>query len=188
MRILTVSDKVEPVLYGPYIRERVGQIDLILACGDLPYYYLEYIVSLLDRPLYYVHGNHDKAILRPSDLNPLSGPPSLGWAVNLHRDTARFQGLLLAGLEGCRVYNPGAPYQYSEAQVKAQIRRLGLRLLGESAALWALPGHFDHPRAAARDPGRGGSAASRFRELFVVSAAVPAQVDDPRPPAHLQPQ
>ena len=129
MRILTVSDKVEPVLYGPYIRERVGQIDLILACGDLPYYYLEYIVSLLDRPLYYVHGNHDKAILRPSDLNPLSGPPSLGWAVNLHRDTARFQGLLLAGLEGCRVYNPGAPYQYSEAQVKAQIRRLGLRLL-----------------------------------------------------------
>jgi len=36
MRILTVSDKVEPVLYGPYIRERVGKIDLVLACGDLP--------------------------------------------------------------------------------------------------------------------------------------------------------
>jgi uncharacterized protein len=129
MRILTVSDKVEPVLYGPYIRERVGQIDLILACGDLPYYYLDYIVSLLDRPLYYVHGNHDKAILRPTDLTKIPGPTSLGWAVNLHRHTVHFQGLLLAGLEGCRVYNPGAPYQYSEAQVKAQIRRLGLRLL-----------------------------------------------------------
>ena len=188
MRILTVSDKVEPVLYGPYIRERVGQIDLILACGDLPYYYLEYIVSLLDRPLYYVHGNHDKAILRPSDLNPLSGPPSLGWAVNLHRDTARFQGLLLAGLEGCRVYNPGAPYQYSEAQVKAQIRRLGLRLLANRLRygryLDILITHAPPPR----DRGRGGSAASRFRELFGVSAAVPAQADDPRPPAHLQPQ
>ena len=60
MRILTVSDKVEPVLYGPYIRERVGKVDLILACGDLPYYYLEYIVGLLDVPLFYVHGNHDK--------------------------------------------------------------------------------------------------------------------------------
>jgi uncharacterized protein len=129
MRILTVSDKVEPVLYGPYIRERVGRIDLILACGDLPYYYLEYIVSLLDRPLYYVHGNHDKAILRPTDLNPMSGPASLGWAVNLHTRTARFQGLLLAGLEGCRVYNPGAPYQYDEPQVRAQAFRLGLRLL-----------------------------------------------------------
>ena len=97
MRILTVSDKVEPVLYGPYIRERVGQIDLILACGDLPYYYLEYIVSLLDRPLYYVHGNHDKAILRPSDLNPLSGPPSLGWAVNLHQHTRTFPGVAAGG-------------------------------------------------------------------------------------------
>ena len=80
MRILTVSDKVEPVLYGPYIRERVGQIDLILACGDLPYYYLEYIVSLLDRPLYYVHGNHDKAILRPSEPESAVRPaqPGLG--------------------------------------------------------------------------------------------------------------
>jgi Icc-related predicted phosphoesterase len=129
MRILTISDKVEPVLYGPYIRERVGHVDLILACGDLPYYYLEYIVSLLDRPLYYVHGNHDRAILRPTDLNPMSGPVSLGWAVNLHTHTARFQGLLLAGLEGCRVYNPGAPYQYDESQVRVQVLRLVLRLL-----------------------------------------------------------
>ena len=129
MRILTVSDKVEPVLYGPYIRERVGQIDLILACGDLPYYYLEYIVSLLDRPLYYVHGNHDKAILRSTDPHSMSSSADLGWAVNLHVRTARFQGLLLAGLEGCRVYNPGAPYQYAESEVKTQVLRLGLRLL-----------------------------------------------------------
>ena len=129
MRILTVSDKVEPVLYGPYIRERVGHIDLILACGDLPYYYLEYIVSLLDRPLYYVHGNHDRAIPHRTELSPLSGPASLGWAVNLHLRTVRFQGLLLAGLEGCRAYNPGAPYQYDESQVRAQMLQLGLRLL-----------------------------------------------------------
>lgn len=129
MRILTVSDKVEPVLYGPYIRERVGHIDLILACGDLPYYYLEYIVSLLDRPLYYVHGNHDKAVLHPADLNPMTGQTSLGWAVNLHVHTTSHQGLLLAGLEGCRLYNPGAPYQYSESQVQKQVLLLGLRLL-----------------------------------------------------------
>ena len=129
MRILTVSDKVEPVLYGPYIRERVGHIDLILACGDLPYYYLEYIVSLLDRPLYHVHGNHDKAIPRPIDLSPLSGPSGLGWAVNLHLRTVRFQGLLLAGLEGCRAYNLGAPFQYDESQVRTQVFLLGLRLL-----------------------------------------------------------
>jgi uncharacterized protein len=129
MRILTVSDKVEPVLYGPYIRERVGHIDLILACGDLPYYYLEYIVSLLDRPLYYVHGNHDKAILHLTDSSSMSGPAGLEWGTNLHTHTACHEGLLLAGLEGCQVYNPGAPYQYDESQVRAQVLRLGLRLL-----------------------------------------------------------
>ena len=74
MRILTVSDKVEPVLYSPYIRERVGQIDLILACGDLPDYYLEYIVGVLDAPLYFVHGNHDKVTPPPNLVRGLLQP------------------------------------------------------------------------------------------------------------------
>lgn len=131
MRILTVSDKVEPVLYGPYIRERVGAIDLILACGDLPDYYLEYIVGLLNAPLYFVHGNHDQAHAAPvvepfgarRDASPLS------WAVDLHRRKANHGGLLLAGFEGCRRYNPNVPFQYTEAEVAWQTRLLGARLL-----------------------------------------------------------
>jgi len=128
MRILSVSDKVEPVLYGPYIRERVGKIDLILACGDLPYYYLEYIVSLLDAPLYFVHGNHDRVVpkLSPNKLD--CTPRGLSWANNLHERTINYQGLLLAGLEGCRRYNPHAPFQYSECEVRGQVFWLGQRL------------------------------------------------------------
>jgi len=128
MRILTVSDKVEPVLYGPYIRDRVGQVDLILACGDLPYYYLEYIVGLLDAPLYFVHGNHDKVIQPPSDMSPVCNPAAFNWAEDLHRRTVNHHGVLLAGLEGCRMYNPGAAFQYSEATVKGQVFWLGQRL------------------------------------------------------------
>lgn len=132
MRILTVSDKVEPVLYGPYIRERVGKVDLILACGDLPYYYLEYIVGLLDVPLYYVHGNHDKVIIQPGNAN-LGELPTIvtpmSWAINLHMRGRCHDGLLLAGLEGCREYNPGAPFQYREGAVRWQVELLGLRLL-----------------------------------------------------------
>ncbi len=128
MRILTVSDMVEPVLYGPYIRERVGTIDLIVACGDLPYYYLEYIVGLLDRPLCYVHGNHDKVIVRSSDPLAHGGAETFTWATNLHMRAVNHAGLLLAGLEGCRVYNPGAPFQYSETEVKMQALRLGSQL------------------------------------------------------------
>lgn len=132
MRILTVSDKVEPVLYGPYIRERVGKVDLVLACGDLPYDYLEYIVSLLDASLYYVHGNHDKIIGRLPNkwADPTAGfSPALDWGANLHMCPVNHGGLLLAGLEGCRRYKPDAPFQYSEPEVRWQTRRLGARLL-----------------------------------------------------------
>jgi Icc-related predicted phosphoesterase len=50
------------------------------------------------------------------------------WGENLHRRTVRHGNLLLAGLEGCRVYNPGAPFQYSEAQVNWQALWLGWQL------------------------------------------------------------
>jgi Icc-related predicted phosphoesterase len=129
MRILSVSDKVEPVLYGPYIRERVGKIDLVLACGDVPYYYLEYIVGLLDAPLYYVHGNHDKEMPRPSLMDTGGVTPGFEWADNLHVRKVNHKGLLLAGLEGCRMYNPGAPFQYTELEVRRQVMVLGQRLL-----------------------------------------------------------
>lgn len=129
MRILSVSDKVEPVLYGPYIRERVGKIDLVLACGDIPYHYLEYIVGLLDAPLYYVHGNHDKVIPEPSMIESAELKIGFGWADNLHMRRVSHGGLLLAGLEGCRMYNPAAPFQYTEAEVRHQIFTLGRRLL-----------------------------------------------------------
>ncbi len=130
MRILTVSDKVEPVLYGPYLRERVGKIDLVLGCGDLPGYYLEYIVGLLDAPLFYVHGNHDRPA--PPDPKLPAGlderPNIVEWGVNLHELAVRYRGLLLAGLEGCRMYNPGAPFQYNEGQVGWQVFGLLQRL------------------------------------------------------------
>ncbi len=130
MRILTVSDKVEPVLYGPYLRERVGKIDLVLGCGDLPGYYLEYIVGSLDAPLFYVHGNHDPA--RNTDATP---PTTVGhehtvsdWGNDLHGRTVSYRGLLLAGLDGCRRYNPSAPYQYTEIEVAWQVILLMRRL------------------------------------------------------------
>jgi hypothetical protein len=48
MRALVISDKVEPILYGPAINDRVGAVDLILSCGDLPFYYIEYIISMVN--------------------------------------------------------------------------------------------------------------------------------------------
>ena len=58
MRILAICDHVEPILYSGGIVDRIGDVDLILSCGDLPAYYIEYIVSMLNRPCYFVFGNH----------------------------------------------------------------------------------------------------------------------------------
>ena len=62
MKILTVSDKVVGFIYSPQIREKFGDVELVLSCGDMPFYYLEYIVSILNVPLLYVMGNHDKRV------------------------------------------------------------------------------------------------------------------------------
>src|SRR5215210_4093008 len=60
MKILAISDEVVEFLYGPQLKEQYADVDLVLGCGDLPFYYLEYIVTVLNVPLYYVPGNHDR--------------------------------------------------------------------------------------------------------------------------------
>ncbi|HEC36180.1 MAG TPA: metallophosphoesterase, partial [Anaerolineae bacterium] len=107
MKILALSDQVVEAIYSPHIRERFGDVDLLLSCGDLPYSYLEYIVTMLSVPAFYVHGNHDqpeyiangKALTEPG-----------GW-VNLDGRVVQEGSLLLAGLEGSLRYKPDAPYQ-----------------------------------------------------------------------------
>jgi Icc-related predicted phosphoesterase len=123
-KILAVADEVDARLYGGGARLRdQGVPDLILACGDLPPYYLDYLVSQLDVPLYAVHGNHDAA-------PPLEGSAGFercgaawigGRAVNAN-------GVLMAGFDGSLRYNNG-PYQSSERQMQAAVRTLVPHLL-----------------------------------------------------------
>ena len=61
MRILTVSGKVEKSFHKEHLlREKCDGVRLILACGDLPSYYLEYLLNILNVSLYYVTENHDE--------------------------------------------------------------------------------------------------------------------------------
>lgn len=115
MKVLTVSDVVEPTIYHPGVRERYGDVELALACGDLPNYYLEFIVTMLNRPLYYVLGNHDQnAVLSEQGPEP-AGP---GGCVNLDGRTAHHNGkLLLAGLEGSMRYKQDGGPQYTDQEM-----------------------------------------------------------------------
>ena len=117
MRILTVSDIVEPTLYRQFDASRFGRIDLVISCGDLPPEYLEFLVGAFGVPLYYVRGNHD---LRYADKPP-------GGGSNIHCHMIEFGGLRFLGLEGSRWYN-GGPYQYTEKEMRRTIRNLRPKL------------------------------------------------------------
>ncbi|MBT3714592.1 MAG: hypothetical protein HOG15_14690, partial [Anaerolineae bacterium] len=59
MKILAVSDEVVNRLYTLAANHHFGDVDLLIGCGDLPYEYLEYLLTIAHLPLYYVPGNHD---------------------------------------------------------------------------------------------------------------------------------
>ena len=111
MRILAVSDEELGNIYNPQIRDRFKHIDIAISCGDLPYYYLEYIISMLDITLYYVRGNHARDV----EFSTFGQKKSPWGGVDLHRKVARDEsGLIMAGVQGSLRYNNG-PYQYTQS-------------------------------------------------------------------------
>ena len=86
MKVLFVSDKVVEHLYSPSIATRYGDVELVVGCGDLPYYYLEFLQSILNTSLTYVHGNHDPEREYLADGSSVTGPMG---GVNLHCLTYR---------------------------------------------------------------------------------------------------
>ncbi len=58
LKVLIVSDKECNFIWDfkdPLLKE----IDLTISCGDLKSEYLRYIVTMTNKPLFYIHGNHD---------------------------------------------------------------------------------------------------------------------------------
>jgi len=113
VKILTISDKVVEKIYSERIRDHFGDVELVLSCGDLPFYYLEYIVSMLDVPLLYVMGNHGKEIEYTADGREVRFP---GGCINIDGRVVEVKGLLIAGFEGSMRYREG-PFQYTEMEM-----------------------------------------------------------------------
>ena len=59
MKILCVSDQIDPLVYSSNIKERYKDIDFVISAGDLPMEYLDFIVSSLNKAVYFVFGNHN---------------------------------------------------------------------------------------------------------------------------------
>jgi uncharacterized protein len=122
MKILALSDQVVDRIYALVAQGHFAGVEMILGCGDLPYNYLEYLVSVLNVPMFYVPGNHDPV------YNPRSPSAHAEGGINLDLRRARCKTLLLAGFGGCNRYRPDGTNQYTqpEAQLRAAFLLPGL--------------------------------------------------------------
>ena len=113
MKILALSDVECPALWDYYRPDRVAGVDLIISCGDLKREYLEFLVTMTNKPVLYVPGNHDKGYVK--------APPE--GCENIDGIVYEYRGVRFLGLGGCKFYNDTI-YQYTEEQMARRIRRL----------------------------------------------------------------
>lgn len=192
MKALVLSDVVSEVLYSQELRRVISDVDIILSCGDLPYEYLDYVATVLDAPLYYVFGNHDRTVYGDGGVaheGPEGGRAIEGRIVDVR--SRRGEHLLVAGLGGSRRYNQG-PHQYTEREMAARIWRM-LPALWWNRWRWgrAVDVVITHAPPCGihdgRDPCHAGFQAllglvDRFRPLFLFHGHVhPAYGEDVEP-------
>jgi uncharacterized protein len=141
--ILAVTDEADPRIHSATLRERMGHVAFAVSCGDLPASYLEFIADALNRPVYYVLGNHAEELTRNSGKptrDPV-GAIDLGGKVVQDPST----GLILAGFPGSPRYNECEPAQYSEWEIGVMACKMAPRLhlnrLREGRALDLLVTH-----------------------------------------------
>ncbi|HGY11267.1 MAG TPA: Icc-like protein [Desulfobacterales bacterium] len=110
LKILTVSDFIDESLTQRVENKTLEPVDLIISCGDLAPEYLSFLRDRLDKPLFYVKGNHD---IRYSPSNPVG-------CKNIHAKLIQFKSLKIMGLEGSIWYN-GGMNQYTDREMKKMI-------------------------------------------------------------------
>ena len=126
MKILALSDTVDERVYSANIYQSYGEVDLVIGCGDLPIYYLDFVVDALNKPVLYVRGNHDTEPELGSDGERRTGPRG-GYPIDDRIE--QVHDLLFLGLGGSIRYRPGAAQQFSETQMWIRIARLLPRLM-----------------------------------------------------------
>ncbi len=151
MKILCVSDQIDPLVYSTLAKERFSSVDAILCAGDLPSDYIDFIVSTLNKPAFFIFGNHNLTEFRyyhkakkshkgahPTrsqdisvfDMRGSFGATYAGFknirdAHLLIEDpvTKKKRPLLISGVSGSKRYNNGLN-QYTEAQMKLALLKM----------------------------------------------------------------
>jgi len=122
MKILAVSDETIDRLYSVGVRETYPDVRMLVGCGDLSYSYLEFLVTVLNVPLFYVPGNHDPGYDYHAGSRAEGGTNLDGKVIHTH-------GLIMAGLGGSIMYTPGGPNQYSQSEMYWRVYQLLPKIL-----------------------------------------------------------
>lgn len=116
MKLLLVSDDEDKWLYN-CSKEELPEVDLIVSCGDLNAPYLEYLVTLINKPLIYVHGNHDDRF----DRKPPEG------CICIDDNIFTYNGIRFLGLGGSKRY-ANKKYMFTEKEMGKRAKRLRWKL------------------------------------------------------------
>lgn len=151
MKILCVSDFVDPLIYNQNVKEVFSDIDAVLCAGDLPLDYVDFIVSTLNKPTFWIFGNHNlneyKYYHSEKHLMPHQMTGRYGETKHFHGGTylgfktieypnlsftdpenGKKTPLLIAGVNGSLKYNNGL-CQYTDAQMKRRLIRMIPKLI-----------------------------------------------------------
>ena len=150
MKILCVSDQIDPLIYNQNVLKAFPDIDLILCAGDLPMDYIDFIVSTFNKPTYFIFGNHNLGEFKYYGKNrvppvaqympasePVSGHGAVYAGFRVIRDkTLSFEDpathkktpLLIAGVSGSLRYNNGLD-QYTDRDMYFRLLRMSLSLI-----------------------------------------------------------
>lgn len=117
MRILALADKADEQLWEHLDRKLLENVDLVIACGDLPADYLMFLTCFTKAPILFVHGNHDARY----EKKPPEGCECIDDKIYVH------DGVRILGLGGSYRYKPG-PCMYTEKEMRRRVRKLWFQL------------------------------------------------------------
>lgn len=155
MKFLCVSDQIDPLVYSTQIKERFKDVDAVLCAGDLPMDYIDYIVSSLNKPTYFIFGNHNlnefsyyhKQKHRNKGAHPTFAPEYAAYDLSMSHGAiyagfkvlkdnklkiknkdGKYSPLLIAGASGSIRYNNGLN-QYTNFQMFIHLLKMSPALL-----------------------------------------------------------
>lgn len=145
MKFLCVSDQIDPFIYSTTVKERYQDVNAVFSAGDLDMDYVDYIVTTMGKPTFFIFGNHNlkdfnyydknakKRIRTPQDaISEMKHGHGGDYAGNkvirskyLHftDKNGKESPLLICGVSGSKKYNNGLA-QYTEKEMMRQLRAM----------------------------------------------------------------